>query len=266
MGTNQTRTPIQGASSGIMTLAYDRGRGAFWAMGGDGLSVYLLSTAGVATLVFTIDASTDRPGFVPGPFPTETKIAYDGSDDTIWYSPDGNARIYHYRTTADATGSASLVAASPYIDVDAAPNDMLAECGYSQSSGVAVGGAHLFISAAGCNYYFEYSKTGEKIAAYRYDTYGGTSTQDIECDDRSYAVPVLWIRDGYDGHMRAFEQPSSGACAFGGGAPAVAPTATPTPTAPPTPTSPPSRTPSPTPTPFLPPLPLPLPTIRVGFG
>jgi len=248
-GANQVRTPIQGATSGIMTLAYDRGRGAFWAIGGDGLSMYLLTRAGVATLVFTIDASVDRPGFVPGPFPSETKVAYDASDDTLWYSPDGNARIFHYRTTADASGSASLVDANPYIDVGAAPNDMVAECGYSQSSGVAVGGAHLFISVAGCGYYFEYSKTGQKIAAYAYNTNAGTSTQDVECDDRSYAVPVLWIRDGYDGHMRAFEQPSAGACAFGGGAAAPVPTPTPVP---------------PTPTPLLPPLP-PLPTIRVGL-
>lgn len=249
-GTNQVRTPIQNAPAGVMNLAYDRGRRAFWAIGGDGLSMYLLTRTGQATLVFTIDASEDRPGFVPGPFPSETKIAYDASDDTLWYSPDGNARVYHFRTTADASGSASLVEGNPYIDVDAAPNDMVGECGYSQSSGVATGGAHLFISVAGCGYYFEYSKTGQKIAAYAYNTNAGTSTQDIECDDLSYSVPVLWIRDGYDGHMRAFEQPSAGACAFGGGASAPAPT--PTPTA------------APTPTPLLP-LPLPLPTIRVGF-
>ena len=263
IGANQTRTPITGAASGIMNLAYDRGRGAFWAIGGDGLSMYLLTRTGVATLVFTIDASADRPGFVPGPFPSETKVAYDASDDTLWYSPDGNARIYHYRTTPDGSGSAAPVVGNPYIDVDVAPNDMVAECGYSQSSGIAVGGAHLFISVAGCGYYFEYTKTGQKVAAYAYNIYAGTSTQDIECDDASYAVPVLWIRDGYDGHMRAFEQPAPGACAFGGGpaAPAPTPSPTPTPTVVPTPTP----TIAPTPTPVLP-LPIPLPTFRIRFG
>jgi hypothetical protein len=270
IGTGQTRSAIQGAPSGIMTLAYDRGRAAFWAIGGDGVSMYLLTRTGVATLVFTIDASADRPGFVPGPFPTETKVAYDASDDTLWYSPDGNARIFHYRTTADAEGSAEMVDATPYIDVDAAPNDMFAECGYSQSSGVAVGGDHLFISVAGCNFYFEYTKTGQKVAAYAYNTNAGTSAQDLECDDQSYDVPVLWLRDGYDGHIRAFEQPSAGACAFGGGAAAApVPTPTPTPTTAPTPTPTvaptPTPGPTPTPTPLLP-IPLPLPTIRIGFG
>jgi len=218
--TGQVSVPIQGAPSGIMTLAFDAGRNEFWATGGDGVSIYLLTRSGTATLVFTIDES-DRPGFVPGPFPVETKIAYDRSDDTIWYSPDGNARVYHYLTTADALGTAQLVSATPYIDVSAEPNDMTAECGYSQSSGVAVGGADLFISVAGCPYYFEYTKTGRKVAAYRYNTNSGTSTQDLECDDVSYLVPVFWIRDGYDGTMRAFEQPASGACVFGGGAAAA---------------------------------------------
>jgi hypothetical protein len=43
------------------------------------------------------------------------------------------------------------------------------------------------------------------------------STQDIECDETTYGVSVLWIKDGYDGHIRAFEQPRAGACVGGGG-------------------------------------------------
>jgi hypothetical protein len=153
------------------------------------------------------------------------------------------------------------VSATPYIDVSAEPNDMTAECGYSQSSGVAVGGASLFVSVAGCSFYFEYTKTGGKVAAYAYNTNSGTSTQDLECDNVSYAVPVFWIRDGYDGQMRAFEQPAVGACVFGGGAAAAPPPPpTPTPTATPTPTPPPP-TPTPTPTPLLPPLPVPTPVL-----
>jgi len=208
--------PIVGAASGVMTLSYDAGRGAFWAIGGDGLSMYLLSTTGAATLAFRVDPVNGRPGFVPaGQTPSEIKLAYDRTDDTIWYSSDANTRIYHYRTSADALGSAQLVAATPYIDL-VPPNDMAAQCGYSQSSGVAASG-HLFITVAGCNYLFEYTNTGVKVAAYAYSTYGGTSTQDVECDNRSYSVSVFWIKDGYDGHIRAFEQPSANACPFGGG-------------------------------------------------
>lgn len=219
IATGRFDVPIVGAESGIMTLSYDASRDAFWAVGGDGLSIYLLSKAGTATLVYRIDPVNDRPGFQTGPFVTETKIAYDGTDDTIWYSPDATSRIYHYQIFADALGTAELVAATPYIDVDVAPNDIAAQCGYSQSSGVAVGGAHLFITVAGCPYYFEYTKTGGKVAWYAYNFSGSDSPQDPECDNMSYGVAVFWIKEAYEGRIRAVEQPSAGACVFGGGMP-----------------------------------------------
>src|SRR5207248_3493118 len=161
--TGRVQTPITGAPS-MMTLAYDAGRDAFWAVGGDGLSIYLLTKSGAATLKYTVDPVNDRPNFQTNRYVTEVKIAYDRSDDTIWYSPDATTRIYHYSTAADSLGTAQLVATSPYVDVGLAPNDMTAECGYSQSSGVAVGGADLFVSVAGCNYLFEYTKSGTKVA------------------------------------------------------------------------------------------------------
>jgi hypothetical protein len=215
VATGQVNVPIMGSSSGIMTIAYDRRRDGFWAVGGNGLSVYFLTKAGNATLVYSIDPMNDRPGFQSGPFATETKIAYDGTDDTIWYSPDATTRVYHYRTTPDALGTAALVTATPFIDVGAAPNDVAAQCGYSQSSGVAVGGAHLFITVAGCPYYFEYTKTGVKVGAHPYDVL--ESSQDAECDNVSYGVAVFWIKEGYKGRIVAIEQPSAGACVYGGG-------------------------------------------------
>ena len=52
--------PITGAMSGIMTLAWDAGRGLFWAVSGDGSAIYQLTTAGVATQIFRIGPA-DRP-------------------------------------------------------------------------------------------------------------------------------------------------------------------------------------------------------------
>ena len=217
--TGHVTTPITGAQ-GIMTLAYDAGRDKFWAVGSDGLSIYLLTKAGAATLVFAVDPAQDRPNFSTGQYATEVKIAYDRADDTIWYSPDATTRIYHYSTAPDALGTAQLISGSPYIDVGLPPNDMTAQCGYSQSSGIATGGANLFVSVAGCNYLFEYTKTGTKVAWHAYNTYAGGSPQDVECDGQSYGVPVFWIRDAWDGHIRAFEQPGT-ACLYGGGQPAA---------------------------------------------
>jgi len=217
--TGHITTPITGAQ-GIMTLAYDAGRDKFWAVGSDGLSIYLLTKAGAATLVFAVDPVQDRPNFSTGQYATEVKIAYDRTDDTIWYSPDATTRIYHYSTAPDALGTAQLVASSPYIDVGLPPNDMNAQCGYSQSSGIATGGGNLFVSVAGCFNLFEYSKSGAKVAWHAYNTYAGGSPQDVECDNVSYGVPVFWIRDAWDGHIRAFEQPGT-ACLYGGGQPAA---------------------------------------------
>jgi hypothetical protein len=201
--------PITGAPSGIMTLAWDAGRGLFWAVSGDGSTIYQLTVAGVATQIFRI-GPTDRPGFQTGPFPVETKIAYDRSDDSIWYSPDATPRIYHYSVTPTALGAANLLS---YVDVDTT-----AQCGYNQSSGVATGGAHLFVTITGCPYYFEYTKTGVQVAYYPVNV-PGQSTQQPACDNLSYSVPVLWIKDGYASRIRAFQQPTGvpTPCVFGGG-------------------------------------------------
>ena len=217
----QLDIPVTGAPSGIESISYDRGRDAFWAIGGDGQSVYLLSKTGAATLVFVVNILTDRgfPQFMH--FVYEVKVAYDRTDDTIWFSVDATTRIYHYHTYPSATGNAAIVTDTPFVDVAAAPNDMTAECGYSQSSGVAASATSLFVTVSGCGYYFEYTKTGVKVAAHPYAPYddpgNGKPNQDIECDDISYAVPVFWIRDGWNGRIRAFEQPALGACPFGGG-------------------------------------------------
>jgi len=192
-----------------MSIAYDRGRDLFWAVGGDGVSVYSLTKAGVATLAFRVDPVNDRPGFQTNTYVTEIKVAYDASDDTIWYSPDATTRIYHYLLTPDALGTATL-AATPYIDVD-----MTAECGYSQSSGVAVGGTDLFVSISGCPRYFEFTKTGTKVGSYPMAL---PSAGDLECDDVSYAVSVVWVKDEWGGRIQAYEQPTPNACGTGGAA------------------------------------------------
>jgi len=207
--TGQVDATITGAPSGIMSIAYDSGRDLFWAVGGDGLSIYTLGKSGAATLQFRVDPASDRPGYQPQMYPAEIKIAYDRTDDTIWYSPDAFARIYHYQTSPDALGTASLVAATPYVDVN-----MTAECGYSQSSGVAVGGSNLLVSISGCPLYFAFTKTGTKVGSYPMQL---ASAGDLECDNVSYGVSVVWVKDEWGGRIQAYEQPSAGACVFGGG-------------------------------------------------
>jgi hypothetical protein len=209
--------PITGAPSGINAMSYDATRDLFWAAGGDGLSIYKLSRTGIATVVFTIDPATNRPGDCKYlTCSAETNgLAIDGTDDTLWYSPDATMRVYHYRTYASAAGHAVLVDATPYVDVDIPPNDMTPQCGYTEASGVAVGGDHLFILGGGCPYLFEYTKTGTKLGWIQY-AYPGQSPWEIVCDNFSYPVSVFWARDAYYGHIRAIQQTASGACGYGG--------------------------------------------------
>jgi hypothetical protein len=207
--------PILGIPSGLMAIAYDAGRDAFWATAGDGVSVYLLSKTGGAVLAFTIDPLNGRPGYQcnPGDYCTESKLAYDRSDDTLWIGPDAWPRIYHYQTAADALGYA-VPATTPFIDVNVPPNDMTTECGgYSIVSAVAVGTDYLFLGAGGCAHYFEYTRAGTKVASFPMI---GTSIGDFECDNTSYPVSVIWVKNSFWGEIRAYEQPAANACEFGG--------------------------------------------------
>jgi hypothetical protein len=203
--------------NGLNALSYDKARGVFWAAGGDGLSIYRVTKTGIATLAFAIQPLLgERPGDCKMGFcwALIDGLAYDASDDTLWYKPDASNRIYHYHTYGSLLGTAVL--ASPaYVDTDVAPNDLASDCGFNYPSWVVVGGGDLFVGADRCEYYFEYAKAGAKLARTSYN-FRGTPDGDAECDDQSYAVSVIWTRDVHDGHIRAFEQPSAGACAFGG--------------------------------------------------
>ena len=122
--TGHTDIPIIGALGGIMTIAYDSGRDKFWAVSGDGTVIYLIDKMGLALRQFAIDQSTLPGTCKEAKCEAEVKIAYDRTDDTIWYSPDTSRRVYHFQTTGDLLDNAVAVAANPYFDVDVPPNDM----------------------------------------------------------------------------------------------------------------------------------------------
>jgi hypothetical protein len=209
---------------GVNAFAFDATRDAFWAADSSGLGIWLIpkpaptDVAVVGTLQFTINPVTDTPGDCDNGAGCNTLVdglAYDGFDDSIWYSPDGSQRIYHY----DAGSFLTAIFAVPnFIDVNDPPNDMAPECGgVNYSSGVAAGAKDLWLTADGCPRYFQYSKTGTKIANFPYDS---VRAEDDECDNITFApLNALWVRD-IDGRLAAFEQPIE--CKFGGGVAAFA--------------------------------------------
>ncbi|SRR6266508_144267 len=192
-----------GSPVGIDAFSFDATRGLFW--GASGTDIYQLSPSGSATLQFSV--AGNLPGDCDNGFgclDLVDGLAYDASDDSIWYSPDASQRVYHFSTAGALLG---------FFDVNDPPNDMLAECGFNYNSGIAAGLTSLYLGADGCPHYFRYSKAGLKEAAFAYE---GERAEDFECDDVTFAVDVMWVRDAFDGHIRAFEIPE-GTCAFGGG-------------------------------------------------
>jgi hypothetical protein len=216
--------PVIG-TAGFNGFSYDASRNSFWAADSTGLGIYLIpnpaptaisGTPVTAVLQFTINPVADRPGNCDNSFGCLALIdgfGYDGTDDTLWYSPDASQRIYHYETFMDTDGSA--VPANPppgYIDVNDPPNDMVAECGFNYSSGVAAGANDLWLIADGCPHYFQYLKNGTKVASFPYDAQRG---EDDECDNVTFKpLFALWVRDVL-GRLAAFEQPIE--CKVGGG-------------------------------------------------
>jgi hypothetical protein len=124
-------------------------------------------------------------------------------------SPDASQRVYEYTTTG------TLVR---FFDVNDPPNDTAAQCGFNYSSGIAVSTAtQIYNVANGCRFIFRYSKTGVKESFF---AYAGQRGEDAECDDVTFPVTAIWVRD-VDGSIEAFE--IIGECPVGGGGGACPP-------------------------------------------
>ena len=209
-------------TAGINALSYDRLGSRFWGVGSDGLSIYTLtvpngfSPYSTASLQFVISpAQLGNCDYYCGA--KVNGLAFDGTGSTsLWFSPSYSQRVYRFATSAGAGGSAVLLSS---FDVHTPPNDMAPDCGFNDSSGVAAGANVLYLQAYGCTKFFAYSKSGTKQAVF---TGGGDATEDSECDNvtytQRYAIgkEVIWLRDSYDGHFRAYEIPA-GTCLYGGG-------------------------------------------------
>ena len=206
--TGRDSVAIVGAP-GINALTYDATKDKFWAVDATGLTFYLVDKSGAATLQFAITPVTHLPGLCGntlGCSPVVDGLAYDSITDTLWYSPKGSQRVYHFSTVGDYLG---------YVDANLAP-----ECTAFGTAGVAAGRNQLYVTSSGCARTFEYTKNNALGTAARtadFLSFTGKAA-DAECDSTTFATHVLWVRDAEDGHVRAFELPA-GMCYGGGGVP-----------------------------------------------
>ncbi|MGI0041899.1 MAG: hypothetical protein ACRD94_08045 [Nitrosopumilaceae archaeon] len=198
--------PISGCTATV--ISWDSTRGMFW--GASSTSISLIDSAtGNCTPQFTI---TDTPGNCDNGFGCSSLIdgiAYDGTSDTVWWSPDGSQRAYQY-DTADG----SLVS---FFDVNDPPDDQIAECGFNYQSGLAAGSTDvMWVGANGCTEIFKFTKTGTKLTSINL---GLGRTEDLECDSVTFpGVDAIWTKDAFDTELTAFEV-ADGTCTLGGGIP-----------------------------------------------
>jgi len=185
--------PIVGCTATV--ISWDASRNVFW--GAAGTQISQIKTDGTCTPQF--DVALKLPGNCDNGFGCSSLvdgINYDPSDDTIWYSPDASERVYHYDTLSNLIG---------FFDVNDAPNDMIAECGFNYSSGVATGVAPvMYLAANGCDTIFKYDKAGNKLGSF---VIGAQRHEDIECDNVTFKAmdtDAMWIKDAFDDHIRAF--------------------------------------------------------------
>jgi len=207
---------ISGASS-LGAMAWDAANSRLWACSGfTGVGLVNLST-NVFTPVFTSAGCFDG-------------LAYDGVDNTIWSSHDVASTVEHY-TAAGALLSVNSVSGK------------IGSCG---SSGIAVGGAKLYLANNGCSQIFEASKDFSSSVLF---ASFARRLEDLECDDRTFAGAgkgAIWSIDAYDNVLNAWEIPL-GQCGLGGQAPTPTPVPgdTPTPVPPTATPAPPTATPVP---------------------
>jgi hypothetical protein len=163
-------------------LSWDAGRKRLWAGTLDSSGyIYLVDPiSGTKQLMFDVGS-----GFHDG-------LAYDASDDTLWFSNDASTQVQHYTASG-------LLLETFFV-------------GFT-NSGIAVGGDALYMGSAGEGNIYRVDKATKQVLEI-FATPGGRD-EDLECDNFTFAPKeVMWSKDAYNNQITAFEV-TPGTCQFG---------------------------------------------------
>lgn len=183
---------ISGLTNGndMNALAWDAGRNKLWACNGHSQAVLVDTTSGAVDgvqLPISVVGCTDG-------------LAYDGSDDTLWVSPDVSGTVYHYNLAGVLLGSFPV-------------SGLLGGFG---NSGIAVGGANMYLANNGGS---EIYQTDKLFTSSTLFASFPRRLEDLECDGITFkglGVGAIWSNDAYDRILNAWEI-APGLCEFGGG-------------------------------------------------
>lgn len=182
----------------ISALAWDPSRNQLWGAYADNLWLIDIgdpTVSGDALAVHQFTAGVGGSSLVDG-------LAYDGSNDTLYYSPDVNLNVYHF-----STAGVLLDTVTPK-NVDGVADGLV--------SGVVVGSDNtLYIGRDGAGEIRRIDKTtGDFIS--QFATTSGR-VEDLTCDPVTYApLEVILAQDAYYGLYEAFEV-EPGTCPLPGG-------------------------------------------------
>ena len=193
---------IQG---GLGSLAYDATRNALWAGYGGGSDC---SNIWLIQLDATKSVSGSSAQFAPTAgttgFCLDDGIAFDASDDSLYYSDDSSTIIGHYTT------SGTLLGSFPWTGTDC------------YNSGLAIGGSLLFQGSDGCSHVWVVDKT-TLVPAFDFSTVvpGDPNFRDegLSCDTDTFAgigTQVMWSKEAYSPNRAAAFEIPPGTCGVGG--------------------------------------------------
>ncbi len=191
VGTDLGSVPITDVGTGLPVsvgaISWDATRGMLWGgtdNSGVPCQIYLIDpVTGDAVWQFTACTSSGI-GFCDG-------IAYDGTDDTVWFTDDISSDVCHFRSDGFLLGI--------LYPTDAAGNPL------NLISGVSVGkGNILYLGRNGLGEIVKVDKTtGAYISSFA--TIGGRD-EDLECDVINFApLEVLWSKDAWNNTVTAIE-------------------------------------------------------------
>jgi hypothetical protein len=137
-------------------------------------------------------------------------LAYDPTDDSLWYVEDGISTLWHFDIPS-APGDPILLGSF---------NPVLPACA-GKLTGVATGASNvLYVTVAGCSEILRYDKgTGQPLAPASIPVSGPAfGMQDLECDPVTFVgqdTDAVWIADRLSEELVAVAV-AKGTCAFPG--------------------------------------------------
>ncbi len=173
----------------VSAIAWDPSRGKLW--GAYAGNLYLIDISGAGDAVATLQFTTSVGGsdLIDG-------LAYDGGDDTVYYSPDVNLHVYHFSPIGTLLNTVTPKDAGGVEDGSVS--------GVAVGSNLLDGTGTLYIGRDGASEIRRIKKvTGDFVS--NFATTSGR-VEDLTCDPVTYAPKeAILAKDSYNNLYEAFE-------------------------------------------------------------